>query len=302
LQAEEIHIIEKTGTSSGKLADYAQFIKLRLSSLVVFSAAISFIIGSTGPAPLNWHKLIWLVIGGFLVTGSSNGFNQVIEKDLDKLMKRTQNRPLPQDRMSIAEALILASLMGISGISILWIFMNPLSGILGFLALFLYTVVYTPLKRKTPFAVFVGAFPGAIPPMLGYVAASTTGGELTLQAIVLFAVQFIWQFPHFWAIAWVVDDDYKKAGFRMLPSGERDKATAFQVLVYTLFLLPISLFPVFFRMSGPISAVIILAAGIVFFLQAYKLFKECTIKAAQQLMFGSFFYLPVVQLAVLLGK
>jgi protoheme IX farnesyltransferase len=202
--------------------------------------------------------------------------------------------------MRIGEALLIASFTGIIGIAILWIFMNPLSGILGFLALFLYTLVYTPLKRKTPFAVFVGAFPGAIPPMLGYVASGEGPGHIGIQALVLFAVQFIWQFPHFWAIAWVIDEDYKRAGFRMLPSGERDKSSAFQVLVYTLFLLPISLFPVFFRMSGTVSAIIILLSGIFFLYQAYTLYKDCSLKAAKQLMFGSFLYLPLVQLAVLI--
>jgi protoheme IX farnesyltransferase len=303
LQAEQVHIPDKSVPHTGKLSDYAQFIKLRLSALVVFSAAVSFLIGSNlekQGMPVDWQKLFWLVVGGFLVTGSSNGFNQIIEREFDKLMSRTQNRPLPQDRMGMGEALFIASATGISGIVILWFFMNPLSGILGFLALFLYTLVYTPLKRKTPFAVFVGAFPGAIPPMLGYVAAGEGTGHIGIQALVLFAVQFIWQFPHFWAIAWVVDEDYKKAGFRMLPSGERDKSSAFQVLVYTLFLLPISLFPVFFRMSGTVSAVIILLSGIFFLYQAYRLYQECSVKAARQLMFGSFLYLPLVQLAVLI--
>jgi protoheme IX farnesyltransferase len=302
LQAEQVHIIEKSAPTSSKLSDYGQFIKLRLSALVVFSAAISFVVGSNiekPGIPLNWQKLLWLIIGGFLVTGSSNGFNQIIERELDKLMSRTSRRPLPQKRMSVPEALVIASATGIAGVVILWVFMNPLSGILGFTALFLYTLVYTPLKRKTPFAVFVGAFPGAIPPLLGYVAATDSPGHIGIQALVLFSVQFIWQFPHFWAIAWVLDEDYRKAGFRMLPSGERDKATAFQVLVYTLFLLPISLFPVFFRMSGTISALVILGAGIFFCYQAYVLYKECTVKAAQKLMFGSFLYLPLVQLAVL---
>ncbi|MFI5150767.1 MAG: heme o synthase [Bacteroidia bacterium] len=305
LQAEPVHITEKTTASPGKIADYAAFIKLRLSALVVFSAAISFATASHilyPDTPLNWARLCWLILGGFLVTGASNGFNQVIEKDLDKLMTRTMNRPLPQERMTKQEGVLLASVTGFAGVCILWYFMNPLSGMLGFLALILYTLVYTPLKQKTPFAVFVGAFPGAIPPMLGYVAATPGNGHIGLYAIVLFAVQFMWQFPHFWAIAWVSDEDYRKAGFRMLPSGERDKATAFQVLLYALFLIPISLFPVFFRMCGSVSEVIILLAGIGFFYQAYKLYKTCTVAAARQLMFGSFFYLPVVQLAILLGK
>jgi len=251
---------------------------------------------------VNWGKMWLLVLGGFLVTGSSNGFNQIIERNLDKLMARTQNRPLPKERMGMNESYILATLMGIAGIAILWIFMNPLSGILGLIALLLYTVVYTPLKRVTPFAVFVGAFPGAIPPLLGHVASTSGFGEIQFQAWILFAIQFMWQFPHFWAIAWVLDEDYKKAGFRMLPSlGGRDKSSAFQVLVYTLFLLPISLLPVMFHMSGIVSAIVILICGTGFAYQAYNLYKECTVETARKLMFGSFIYLPVVQIAIMIG-
>lgn len=296
--------IEKSITGMSKTSDYAQFIKLRLASLVVFSAAIGFVVGSHAlHMDVNWTKMLLLIIGGFLVTCSSNGFNQIIEKDLDKLMDRTQNRPLPQERMSVNEAFILASIMGITGIIILWVFINPLSGILGTLALILYTIVYTPLKRITPFAVFVGAFPGAIPPLLGVVAATQGFGEIRLEAWVLFAGQFMWQFPHFWAIAWVLDDDYKKAGFHMLPSlGGRDKSSAFQVLVYTLFLYPISLFPILFQMSGSISVIIISVCSVFFIRQAYTLYKECTVEAARKLMFGSFAYLPLVQLAVMFGK
>lgn len=286
-----------------KISDYGQFIKLRLASLVVLSAAIGFVVGSnTLGIDINWTKMLLLVIGGFLVTCSSNGFNQIMEKDLDKLMDRTKNRPLPQERMSINEAFILASLMGTLGIIILWVFMNPLSGILGMLALILYTVVYTPLKQVTPFAVFVGAFPGAIPPLLGVVAAIHGFGEIPLQAWVLFAGQFMWQFPHFWAIAWVLDEDYKKAGFHMLPSlGGRDKSSAFQILVYALFLFPISLLPILFSMSGIVSLIIISVCSILFIRQAYTLYKECTVEAARRLMFGSFIYLPAVQLAVMFG-
>lgn len=281
-----------------KVRDYAAFAKLRLASLVVFSAALAYI---TGAQKIDWLQLSMLVLGGFLVTGASNGFNQVMERDLDKLMTRTANRPLPQERMSVAEGLVFASLMGIAGIALLWIFTNPLSAILGALALVLYTIVYTPLKRRTPFAVFVGAFPGAIPPMLGWVATTEGFGSIGIQGWVLFAIQFIWQFPHFWSLAWVLDDDYKKAGFRMLPTGERDKSSAWQVLVYTLFLVPTSLLPLFFRMSGFVSAAVILAAGIFFAWQAYKLYRDCSVKSAQQLMFGGFIYLPLVQLAITTG-
>jgi len=298
--SENVNTAEKEIIAPSKVRDIAAFIKLRLASLVVLSAAIGFVIGSHD---FSWSKMLLLILGGFLVTGSSNGFNQIIEKNLDKLMDRTMNRPLPKSRLGITESYVIASVMGLAGIAILTFCMNPLSGILALSALILYTSIYTPLKRVTPFAVFVGAFPGAIPPLLGYVASSSGFGEIKFEAWVLFAMQFMWQFPHFWAIAWVLDEDYKKAGFRMLPSaGGRDKSSAFQVLVYTLFLIPISLLPVFYGMSGIISAIVILICGVGFAYQAYNLFKECTVEAARKLMFGSFIYLPVVQIVVMIGK
>ena len=298
--AGNINTAENPTTPMSKIRDYAQFVKLRLASLVVLSAAIGYVIGAQ---EVDWKKMLLLILGGFLVTGSSNGFNQIIERNLDKLMDRTQGRPLPQERMSVNESFLIAAIMGLMGIAILWIFMNPLSGVLGMLALILYTVVYTPLKQLTPFAVFVGAFPGAIPPLLGHVASTSGFGEIQFEAWLLFVMQFMWQFPHFWAIAWVLDEDYKKAGFRMLPSlGGRDKSSAFQILVYTLFLLPISLLPVLFHMSGIVSAIIITVSGGYFIYQAYVLYRECTVEAARKLMFGSFVYLPLVQLAVMIGK
>jgi protoheme IX farnesyltransferase len=279
------------------LADIVAFSKLRLTALVVMSAAFCFVMASNG---VDWKKLIILIIGGFLVTAASNGFNQIIEKDLDKLMNRTCNRPLPSGRMNLTQAYLIASIMGILGIILLWVFMNPLSGILGALALILYSVVYTPMKQKSPVAVFIGAFPGAIPPMLGWVAAT---GELTLPAIIVFSVQFLWQFPHFWAIAWVLDDDYKKAGFYMLPSkGGRNQSSAFQILSYTLCLIPVSLIPFIFNMCGPISFWITLVCGLLFAAQAVKLYQSCDIKDARRLMFGSFLYLPIVQIAMMLDK
>lgn len=261
------------------------------------SAAFCFVLASD---TINYSKLFILIVGGFLVTASSNGFNQIIERHLDKLMTRTQNRPLPSGKMTLNQAYFIASTLGILGIILLWMFINPLSGILGTLALVLYTFVYTPMKQKTPLAVFVGAFPGAIPPMLGYVAVT---GEMSLAAVILFSVQFMWQFPHFWAIAWVLDDDYKKAGFYMLPSkAGRDKSSAFQVLIYTLCLLPVSLMPIVYNISGSVAAIIIIISGIIFIAQAIKLFTKCDVKSAQQLMFGSFFYLPVVQIALMIDK
>lgn len=290
-----------------KMTDYAQFIKLRLATLVVFSAVIGYFIGVhqlelRESAAFSWIQLTALILGGFLVTGSSNGFNQIIERDLDKLMSRTQNRPLPAGRMSLTEAWIIAIVTGIAGILILTIFTNLLSGILGAVALLLYTLVYTPSKRVTPFSALIGAFPGAIPPMLGCVAATEGNGYIGMAAILLFATQFMWQFPHFWAIAWVSHEDYKKAGFHMLPSpGGRDKASAFQTVIYTIVLIPVSLAPLLFHMIGFISAGIILVCGIGFLWQAFKLYRDCEVSSARELMFGSFIYLPAVQLAFLFG-
>ena len=291
----ELNSEENTFVLSAKIKDYAAFAKLRLASLVVFSALCGYLMAAE---KVNWGELILLLLGGFLVTGSSNGFNQVIESESDARMKRTENRPLPQNRMSISEALIVASVMGLAGTIMLYI-INPLSALLGIIALILYTAVYTPLKKATPFAVFVGAFPGAVPPLLGYVGYT---GQLDLSAWILFAVQFMWQFPHFWAIAWKLDDDYKLAGFKMLPSGNRDKSSAYLILVYTLFMIPVSLLPVFFELSGYIAGAIILVAGIIFLLKAIKLYKTLSSEDAGKLMFASFFYLPVVQVAMLIDK
>jgi heme o synthase len=282
----------------GKVSDYSSFVKLRLSLLVVFSAAMGYLFAEH-PAGIDWTAFTILIASGFLVTGASNGFNQLIEKDLDKLMSRTAGRPLPGERMSPREGLILSIVMGLGGILLLTLKINPLSGFLGTFALASYTFIYTPLKRITPFAVFVGALPGAIPPMLGYVAAT---GEIDLNAILLFSIQFIWQFPHFWAIAWVLDDDYKKAGFKMLPTGQRDKSSAFQTMVYSFGLIPISLLPLLFHRIDLISTAVIVLCGILFFIQSLRLFRECSIKSASTLMFSSFIYLPVVQIAMVLGK
>jgi protoheme IX farnesyltransferase len=283
---------------ASRIADFAQLTKMKLAFLVVFSAAMAYLIGTQGNP--DWTSLLLLVIGGFLVTGSANAFNQVIEKDLDKLMDRTSSRPLPDSRMKPREAVMIAIVCGVTGLFILTRYMNLASGILGFIALISYTLLYTPLKRITPFAVFVGAFPGAIPPLLGYVAATNSFGT---EAWVLFAIQFLWQFPHFWAIAWVMDDDYRKAGFELLPSkGGRDKASAFQTFVYTLSLIPLGMLPWFFHVSGIISMIVMVVAGILFTLQAWRLFRECTVTRARQLMFGSFFYLPVVQIAMVLDQ
>jgi protoheme IX farnesyltransferase len=296
-----IHIAKSAGPM-GKVTEYAQFTKLRLSALVVFSAIIGYAIALEElKVAANWLEMTMLFVGGFLVTGASNGYNQVIERDYDKLMPRTASRPIPTGKMTPSEGITVATFCAVTGAALLWIFVNPLSAILSVIALLLYVFAYTPMKRISPWAVLVGAFPGAMPPMLGWVAATEGFGFIGTNALLLFAVQFMWQFPHFWAIAWVVDEDYRKAGFRLLPTKERDKGSAFQVMVYAMFLIPMSLLPYFYNMTGIIGISIVLLCGILFFYQAWKLYSTLEVKAASKLMFGSFIYLPVVQLAYLFG-
>ncbi|HEX5001237.1 MAG TPA: heme o synthase [Bacteroidia bacterium] len=283
---------------SAVISDYIQLSKLRLSFLVVFSAALAFIMGS--PDAINWNKLILLIAGGFLVTGASNAINQVIERNLDKLMDRTRNRPLPDERMSPVAAIIAAVLMGITGLLILTFFMNAASGVLGFIALVSYAWMYTPLKRITPFAVFVGAIPGAIPPLLGWVAAT---GSFSGGGWMLFALQFLWQFPHFWAIAWVMDDDYRKAGFELLPSkGGRDKASAMQAFVYAFSLIPLCLMLKPLGFCSQTAALLTALISVGFAAQAYRLYATCSMESAKKLMFGSFFYLPLAMIILLIDK
>lgn len=282
-----------------KLRDYIQFIKLRLTFLVVFSAGAGFVIGAN-KWDIDLNRLMLLVIAGFLVTGSSNGLNQIIERKFDKMMSRTANRPLPANRMSLLEAYIVAIFMGVAGLYILFLKINYLSGLLGLFALLSYAFIYTPLKRKTPFSVLVGALPGSIPPLLGWVAVT---GNLGIGGLILFAIQFIWQFPHFWAIAWVLDDDYKKAGFKLLPSrAGRDKATAFQIFVYSIGLIPISLLPIAFNMAGYWAGTIILLAGCWFLRHSFLLYKSCKYESSKKMMFASFAYLPIIQIALIIDK
>ena len=281
-----------------KIQDYKEFTKFGLARIVVLSAGLGFLYADH--THIDWLKLIILLIGGFLVTGASNGFNQIMERDLDALMKRTAQRPLPDNRMSTREGLWLALLMATLGVTLLTVFVNFLCAILAALSLVLYTLVYTPSKQVTPWSVFLGAIPGATSPMLGYIAVTN---HIDFDALLLFGIQFIWQFPHFWAIAWVLDEDYSRAGFKMLPSkGGRTKESAFQALVYSASLLPIGILPYTMHRVNGWATIIIIVAGIIFTLQAIRLYKQCSVEAARKLMFGSFIYLPVVQLAMVLGK
>ncbi len=289
-------LLERPNTLITKISDYAAFGKMRLASLVVFSAAMAFL---AAPVPINWISFLMLIIGGVFTTASANGFNQVIERDLDKLMTRTASRPIPEGRMSAQEGLIAATVFGLIGVFTLTYYLNVTCGVLGLLSIVLYTLAYTPLKRRTPFAVFVGAIPGAIPPLLGWVAAT---GEFGIGAWLLFSIQFLWQFPHFWAIAWVLDDDYKKAGFKMLPSGKRDRDSARQALLYTISLLPLSVMPYIFGITSWLAVVLMAAVSIYFLFLAYRLYDRCDVLSARKLMFGSFVYLPIVQIALVIDK
>jgi len=289
---EKVH--NQTAVST-RLKDYAQLTKFRLSSLVVFSAVTGYLLGAD---QLVWRELIYLIAGGFLVTGASNGINQVIERNSDPLMDRTKDRPMAQQRLGVYEATIFSALLGLAGVSMLWFGLNELSGVLAILSFFLYTAIYTPLKKITPFAVFVGAIPGAIPPMLGYVAATGTFG---LEPGILFMVQFMWQFPHFWAIAWRCHDDYKKAGINLLPSRKRDKSSAFQIMMYTLVLVPVSLTPIIFGISGIVAGIVALVTSLWFFWISWKFFRDPSMDLAKRLMFASFIYLPVVQIIYVIG-
>ncbi len=294
-------IVEKIHTKSmfaQKAQDYVQLLKLRLTMLVVFSAAITFAYAAKGS--LVWTDMLLMILGGFLTTASANGFNQVIERETDKLMKRTMNRPMPTSRMSSTEGIIASIIMGIAGISILTFCFNTITGVLALFSIISYAFIYTPLKTRTPIAVFVGAIAGAMPPLLGYVAYSNSFG---FEPGIMFAIQFIWQFPHFWAVAWVLDEDYKRAGMHLMPSKDgRSKNSAFQIMLYTLILIPVSLLPIKFGMAGFGLGIISLLVGIAFFLQSVKLYRECSVKAAKELMFGSFLYLPIVQITLLIDK
>lgn len=280
------------------ISDVIQLSKLRLTSSVVFSAIAGYFIAGGSYDSLH---LFYLIVGGFLVVASSNGFNQLIEIDLDSMMKRTENRPLPTKRMNPKEALLISLLMGLIGVSLLFL-INFRSGFLGAFSVFLYVLAYTPLKRISSISVFVGAFPGAFPFMLGWVAVTNS---YDIEALILFSIQFIWQFPHFWAIAWVSSEDYQRAGFKMLP-GPKDRSTAFKALIYTIFLIPISILPVF-GIAGKlqlslVAALLAVVAGLWFLTKAVKLFKTLDDADARRLMISSFIYLPILQLIYVIDK
>jgi protoheme IX farnesyltransferase len=280
-----------------KARAYFQLLKFRLSFTVAFSSALGYLLGAH---ELSWSRALLVIVGALLVTGSANIINQVFEKDLDKMMRRTEARPLPTGIISPNEAWVFCVVLGLSGLALLAYYFNPLAAALSLLSLILYGFIYTPLKTVSPVCVAVGAIPGGLPPLIGWVAATGYVGE---PAWVLFGIQFMWQFPHFWAIAWVADEDYKRAGFKMLPSpGERDLRTAFQIMTYTVLLIPVSLLPLVLGISGRVSAGVALVCGVLFLLMTVQLMRTQDRKAALNIMFASFLYLPIVQIALVLDK
>jgi len=282
--------------------DFKEITKAGLAISVLFSSIAGYLLGFDEANPFSWTVLLMLTVGGYCMVGASNAYNQVIEKDLDKLMDRTKNRPVPSGRMSPNMALFVASLLTIVGLVLLYL-INPKTAMFGAISIFLYTSVYTPLKTVTPLSVFVGAFPGAIPFMLGWVAAT---GDFGIEAGTLFLIQFFWQFPHFWAIGWFLYDDYKKAGFFMLPSGKKDKSTALQTILYTIWLIIASLLPVL-GYTGKlhisfISAGIVLLLGLWMLVYAVKLYQLRTTKAARTLMLVSVSYISLLQIVYIIDK
>ena len=272
--------------------------KFRLSALVVFSSGLAFLTATSGR--FEWMSFLALAIGGFLTSGGANGLNEVFEKDYDKMMVRTANRPMPSGRMSVTEGLLASGIMSVGGISLLWSYFGPNTALISAVSLLIYAFLYTPLKRVSEVAVFVGAIPGAMPPLIGWVAAT---GQIGWMGWVLFGIQFIWQFPHFWAIGWMSYDDYKNAGYKLLPANvARTRFSALQNIVFILALMGIALVPFIKGFQHVIPASIILIAGIAFLWKAIQLYNKRTVAAARTLMFASIIYLPVVQLAMWLGK
>jgi heme o synthase len=283
---------------SMKFKAYFELLKFRLSALVTFSGTFGYYLGLNGH--VDWAMLSIFSFAAFCLVGSSNIVNQIKEIELDALMKRTKIRPLPTKRLNVNEAAIFSGVLFVISITILVFYFNYRAALLAVLSFVLYSFVYTPLKRVGPIAVFVGAFPGAFPPMIGWLAAT---GSFGLEPGILFAIQFFWQFPHFWAIAWVADEDYTAAGFKMLPNnGKKDLQTAVTLMIYTIFLVPLGFVPYLLGMTGFNSAIVAVTCGILFLCQTFYLMKNTSDKAALMIMFGSFLYLPIVQIAFLLDK
>lgn len=292
--------LEETHKSPSSIwIDFKEITKMRLAISVVFSSMAGYLLGAY---TIDWVTIVMLAVGGYLMVGASNAYNQILEKDLDALMDRTKNRPVPSGRMSVRTAFVIACVFTILGLVTLY-YINPITAVFGGISIFLYVCVYTPLKTKTPLSVFVGAFPGAIPFMMGWVAAT---GDFGIEAGTLFMLQFFWQFPHFWAIGWFLYEDYKKGGFFMLPTGRQDRGTAVQVVLYTIWTILVSLIPVF-GVTGrlyltPVSAVLVGILGLVLLYYAIRLFRFKNNVTAKRLMLSSVSYITLIQIIYVADK
>jgi protoheme IX farnesyltransferase len=285
---------------SNLFQDFKAITKHRLAISVVFSSVAGYLI-AVG-REVDFVVLAMLAVGGYCMVGASNAYNQIIERDLDRLMDRTKNRPIPSGTISVKAAFVIATVLTIVGLVVLYL-INPKSAMFGAISIFMYVSLYTPLKTKTPLAVFVGAFPGAIPFMLGWVAATN---EFGIEPGTLFLMQFLWQFPHFWAIGWFLYDDYEKAGFFMLPTGKKDKNTAVQIIMYTIWTILASIIPVF-GFTGDlklsiVAAVVVFVLGLGMLYYAILLFKRMDAKTARQLMLASVSYITLLQIVYIIDK
>ncbi len=293
----------KSFALASKVKDYFQLIKFTLSFMVVFSTVVSFLIAPYQKAGFTLHVLVLvllLFIAGLCITGSANTVNQVLEKDTDALMKRTASRPIASGRMSVKEGYTFALVTGILGVGMMWYFFNLNSALVGLASLFIYGFIYTPLKKVNSVAVLVGAIPGALPCLIGWVAATdsfSSGGWI------LFGIQFLWQFPHFWAIAWIAHEDYSKAGFKLLPGDKGPtKFTALQTIMYSTMMIPVGILPYYYGISGEISMWIVLGCNVAMVLLSIKLFIKMDKASARMVMFGSYFYLMIVFLSLWANK
>ncbi|MGZ5222099.1 MAG: heme o synthase [Chitinophagaceae bacterium] len=301
------HSDQVSNIGNNKLKDYLQLTKPSLNIMVVFSSVISYLL-APGIVEYDLLMIVLLFLGGFLVTGSANAMNMAVEKDTDSIMKRTANRPVASGRMKVSEAWAFAFITGVVGVFILGYFFNWLSAGLAAFSLFLYAFVYTPLKKINAVAVLVGAFPGALPCLIGWAAGNDAifehgHGWKDYGGWVLFGIQFLWQFPHFWAIAWIAHKDYSGAGFKLLPSDKGPtKYTALQTIVYAMMLIPVCVLPYLIQMSGMVGLIIVMLANLFLIIQCVRLYNEMSVKAARRVMFSSYIYLPVVLLALLGDK
>lgn len=283
---------------ASKVKDYFQLIKFTLSFMVVFSCVVCYLLAPN--VKFNLTAVLLLFTAGMLIAGAANAINQAVEKDTDAMMKRTLNRPVAAGRMTVNEAWVFALITGIAGVAMMWYWFNFASAMVGLFSLVLYAFIYTPLKKVNSVSVLVGAFPGALPCLIGWVAAT---GDFGIGGWILFGIQFLWQFPHFWAIAWVAHRDYTKAGFKLLPSDKGPtKFTALQTVMYSMLMIPVGMLPYYFKMSGVVSLWIILVCNLWMVLMSVLLFIKMDVPAARRVMFSSYFYLMIVLLSLLFDK